>query len=207
MIEFKVKDSFKDAAKDFELLLDNKEIEQAITRALNKAIIYARTASVTSVRKIYKTRAKDIRKTFRIGKAGGPKLSAELTATGSRLPAYGFMSNANSRRNTGASVNIKGQSKIITGSFVARMPGNGHIGLFERFGPKVESKKLSKKGISIFRQQIRELFTVSIPGALSNPTVEASVSQAIEERLPTLIQQELNFGVLLKTGKVTIGRR
>jgi hypothetical protein len=200
MIEFKVKDSFKDAAKDFELLLDNREIEQAITRALNKAIVFARTSSVTSVRKIYKTRAKDIRKTFRIGKAGGAKLSAELTANGKQLPAYGFMSKANTRRNTGAAVNITGTSKVITGSFVARMPKTGHVGLFERYGAK---EKVGKR----FRQKIRELFTMSIPAALSNPTVEASVTKAIEARLPTLIQQELNFGVLLKSGRVTLGRR
>lgn len=205
MISLDIRDDFKEAAKAYELLLMSKDIEQAIARALNKAITAARTDSVKEVGKVYKTRAKDIRRTFKIRKAFGSNLRAELVSTGKLLPAYGFMSRVNTSKTAGASVDVKGQSKTIAGSFLARVPSPGddasmHIGLFVRTGK-------FGLGSNPKRERIRELFTMSVPQALGNKIVEESVDKSISERLPDLIIHELDLAVMVKSGAVKLGKR
>lgn len=67
-----------------------KGIEKATIRAFNRALQQGRTVATKETTKRYTAKAKDIRPTFKMIRAGGSNMEAELVSTGSRLPLTRF---------------------------------------------------------------------------------------------------------------------
>lgn len=196
MLTVSVHSNFKDIQLAFRNLAD-KEMDQAVARALNKVAVTARAEASKSLQaEGYGIKASAIKASFRIKKATRSDLEAWLRATGRPIPLINF--DARQIRG-GVSVKVKGKRTLLKHAFIATMP-NGHTGVFERVGKahktRVSNGKTVRSGLPI-----KELFGPSIPAALSNRLVTASISSKIRTRFPEVLQQELRYAAL-RTGLV-----
>lgn len=71
-------------------------IEKATSRALNRALQEGRTAGTREATRRYTVKAKDVRPTFKMHKASGSNLEAELSSNGRSLPLSAFAHKPNS---------------------------------------------------------------------------------------------------------------
>lgn len=199
-----------DMAKQWELLLNGGGIKNGLARAINRTANTARMKSVTEVQKLYHLHNRDLAKrAIKVTEKAKPDhLRGIVRASGFRMPTSEFMTNTHSRTQ-GPMVNIKNGNKELKGAFVAPVPYTDkeggisyHLGIFERVGTKDDKVKM-KKGhyAGKFRQQIRQLFTVSIATATASEVVQNEVAKAMEKKLPVFVTQELNREVLTLAGK------
>lgn len=163
--------------------------EKAIVRALNRTADSVKTAASRKLRETYAIKKRDIDDAMFIRRAWKGRLSASIVAYGSAIPVYDF--NAKWRRSyTGARFTIKkGQRKTLKGTFTARMD-SGHIGVFER----VPGQQMLKKN----KEQIREIFTASIPRLFGSKNIYRAIRQVAGEIFDKNLRQQLKYLLTIK---------
>ena len=146
----------------------------AIVRALNRAQTSANAVMVRLVAADLGLKQKDIRDGIRLKPATASKLSAEIVATGARIPLVKF--SARDRRPRGVSARIPGGAGRYPQAFIATMR-SGHTGVFQR------------KGVA--RLPIRELHGPSMPKVFEKHIPEGLARG--EESLVKNLIHELRF--------------
>ncbi len=144
-------------------------IERATSRAVNRAILAARTEGTKDVGKEYVIRASDVKANMTIKKAGAGDISAALSVKGSAIDIQKFKVKV---KKSGIFVQVKrsGGAELPHSFFVTT---NG-LGIYHR----QESSRLP----------IQKEWGPSMPQMIGNPAIIEAMSQksqeAIEKRLP-----------------------
>jgi hypothetical protein len=161
-----------------------KRAPRAAAAGINRAAQGAFTLSVREIQKdIGATAQKSIRRNLSLSKASAAKPEARLTALSSkkeRVPIYEIAPKPRSvtRRRPPGGVTYGPQSKLIPGSFIARMQ-SGHIGVFQRIRDK--------------RLPVRELFGPSVALVFSRRKIRSKIQEFLKEKVPQEIARALKF--------------
>ncbi len=181
-----------DVAGAFKKLNATKDgTRKAIARALNKTATTARVEAARNIRDAgYGLKVGKIKDALSIRRATGEELTAVLRSTGQPIPLINYGARQTAK---GVSVNVKNGRKVIPHAFVATMR-SGHTGVFIRTGkPHLKQSRNAKAGKRTDNLPIDELFGPSIPSAFANDVVQDAVADAIEERFPVVLRQELKY--------------
>lgn len=160
---------------------------KVITRALNKTATGAKTDAVKLIRQHLTIKAKSVRDGLKVRKANWSTLTSMLVARGKRgVPLFGNYPVRPGRLGArkpkkGVSVQIKkrGSSKLIKGSFVARMK-SGHVSVFKR-----------EKGVS--RLPIKQLYGVGPIVFMQRGMIHRQLKRRINARLEKNLTHEINY--------------
>jgi hypothetical protein len=190
MVAIDIRKAVRDLNKEYKQLSDN-ERANATARAINRAVVGGITISQREVRKIYKIRAKDVKRTIITTKASPTRPEGKFVSTGRSLPIFGFGA---SKTKKGIGVNIMGQRKYFPGAFIITMK-NGHKGVFARAkyeGNKLVSrrKRINEKGNDL---PITEVQTLAVPSGIANKVVLPNLTVAMQERFVKEYSHELKF--------------
>lgn len=180
--------------------LGSKALQRAGARALSKAAVSTRAEVVRRVRATIKLKAKDVRDVIAVGRAKpGPLdgMKSTIVVAAKAVPLYQFGA---LRRNVktsagprvGVTVNVKGTRKIVRGAFIATMK-NGKTGVFMRGRKAGAGKKLLSLIGGSSRLPIRMLFSSSVQQVVSGDEFQEGILLYAEERVQTILEQELNF--------------
>lgn len=180
--------------------LTKKQANRALVRALNKTATTARAQASREIRdEGYGLKVGDIKGALSVRKAVAALLTAKVRATGRPISLYKY--GARQTRN-GVTVNVLHGRKLIAHAFIATMP-NGHVGVFLRVDSAAHAQAAANGAIKAYAGKrkgayrhglpIRELFGPSIPAAFSNDAVMRALEQAIRDRFPTVLAQELRY--------------
>jgi len=176
------------------------EIDQQIAAALNDTARKARTAVSKNVRALYNIKAKDIKAALRLGYATSNHLETFVEAKGRALPLRAF---PHRQTKKGVSVTIMRKRHVIQKAFVATMT-SGHKGVFARgqygkgkFAFRYKREEPNDKN----DLQINELYTSSIPSAMSNKVILGLLSKQISDDFPARLSHLL--GRRSKFGKIS----
>lgn len=124
-------------------------MQTALMRSFNRALQEGRTAAVRETTARYTLKAKDVRPSFKMGKASKANLNAELTSTGKRLPlslyAHKPTTDTTGARRKPVRVGVKkggikalGQGFIWEGRVMQRL-GASSRPIEQKYGPAVPS--------------------------------------------------------------------
>lgn len=166
-----------DKLKEVEKRLGNysKQAPAVISRALNRAAMNVKSNASKKAREVYRIKAQDVNKTFKINRASRNNLSASVVSSGGSIGLEKFKTNlkdptAKKPRVFKAAVKKQGGLKQILRGFVADISG---VKVFQR---------TSKK-----RLPIQRLFGPPVPQMVSNPEVqhfiESQAAETFEKRL------------------------
>ena len=186
-------------AEEFKLRVTRGQFNKALARALNRTIERARTTAYREIRKEYNIPAKNLRNDMSIVRANPTMLSAKLNALGKPLPIAVYQARQTKK---GVTANIAKRRVLIKGAFFATMP-NGHRGVFARghyVGKKFDFRKERIKDFPANDLEINELFSKSVPSAIMNGTVLASIKTNIQRELQPRLRHELT-NILRSTGR------
>jgi hypothetical protein len=151
---------------------------------INKPAAGAFTLAVREVQAdIGASSQKTIRRNITLTKATGAKPQARLTAFSSkkdRIPIYEMKPKPKSvtKRRPEGGVRYGTQSKLIPGSFIARVR-SGHIGVFKR----------SSKS----RLPIQELFGPSVALVFSRKKIKGKIIEYLREKVPLEVARAFRF--------------
>jgi len=161
----------------------NKTGQQTVNQAVREiAIEYRVTTSGT--------RSGVKKNIFVSQRAIQTSLQVVIKALGSPL---GIVKFPHRQLKNGVKVTIKQSgSKVLSHTFVATM-ASGHVGVFERYGPKVMPTKGRYESKSIMRQRIREKFTVSAASMFASRSISARVLKFAEGIFPKILQNQVEF--------------
>ncbi|MCI6381335.1 phage tail protein [Fusobacterium mortiferum] len=159
-------------------------IERAISAAINHSLGKAKTSLKRKVREEYFIKDSDVEKTLKTKKSTISTLSGTIISTSTRTALSKFNVKTSSsgltvaiKKGTGR-VPVTGKPILYGKPFLAKFK-TGHIGVMQR---KTEKKQRVAKGE--WKSPMQELFTLSIPQMLGNP----SVQNYIEEYASDLVQ-------------------
>lgn len=163
-----------------EMLLSTvpKGMEKATSSAINRTLQMARTSATRKAREKYDVKAKDVRGSIKLKRAGGSSLDGSMISRGSPIPLVKFKVNPSKpspsrRKPVFASVKKSGGS--IKSAFVAEMR-SGHAGVFERVGKS--------------RYPIRELYGPSSPQMIGEKSIMEELGKESEEIILTRLSHE-----------------
>ncbi|MEX3625838.1 phage tail protein [Viridibacillus arvi] len=152
-----------------------QQVPIVASRAINRAILSARTHTARKVREVYKVKHGDIISTIRIKKAYGGDLHADMRSKDSPMPLMKFKPSQNRR---GLRVSVKkGNSKQVRGGFIIS-PAQGGANAFIR----KTGKRLPVKG----------LYGPSIPQMIGNENIVDSTADKAQEDLEIRLDHELS---------------
>ena len=149
---------------------------RAAALALNRTANTVRSAAVKSIAADIGVKQKIVRKgLFKIKRATVSRLTAEIPATGKRIPVIDL-----SARQTGQGVTYQHgrQRETIIGAFIARMR-SGHTGVFKRRGTT--------------RLPIDERFGPSIGFVLLNRQIQRTLRTVVSDRFPKEFHRAVTF--------------
>ena len=197
MVRIDVTESVKELRRRYADI--DGDINKQIAQALNHTARKARTAVSRNVRAKYNIKAKDVKAALRLGYATSNNLETFVEAKGRALPLRAF---PHRQTKQGVSVSIMRKRHVIKKAFIATMR-SGHKGVFARgrygrgkFGFRY--KRTEKSGKNDL--QINELYTTSIPSAMSNKVILGILSKQISDDFPTRLSHLL--GRTSKFGKI-----
>jgi hypothetical protein len=158
----------------------------AIARAINKSADSGKVVLVREMSRDVGTKVSDMREQVTISPARPERLSAQIIATGARIPLIDFQAKGpypSRGRGKGVTYRIGSARKTLAHAFIARM-SSGHKGVFERTPGKFMRTRPR-------RQAIHEKFGPSLPRVFRKfiPVATARV----QEQLPKNISAELRF--------------
>lgn len=157
-------------------------MEKATSNAINRTMQTSRTAAVRKVRETYDIRAKDIRSTITIKRAGGSGLTGSMISRGSTIPLIKFRVSPNKpspKRRKPIIASVKKSGGTLKGAFVPQL-SSGYAGVFTRVG--------------LSRLPIKELYGPSAPQMIGEKSVIEEVENKAEE---TMIQRMSHEAVRL----------
>lgn len=166
------------------LMAFGKEAERAVVRSVNRAVQGIETDGVKLIRQEYNIKAGDVRKAFKIKRAGNGVLEAAAIVSGGRIPLIRFGARpaklGGRKPLKGVSVLVKKARKTIRHSFVARMK-SGHVGVFQRDRNR--------------RLPISEKFSLAVPQMLENPVVIEQIQEGVLKRYERTLTHEINLAL------------
>ena len=188
-------------ARAFELRVDSRQIEQAITelgkrapiaiaRGLNRTAQSERTAMARAVAQDMGLKVGTAREAITVDKASRDNLVAKVTARGKRIPLIEFKARGpypSRGRGAGVSYTMQGQRKTWKGSFIATVTKagadgqhQGHRGVFFRTGKK--------------RLPIKQAYGPSIAHVFGNlmPVGDARRAEVLQKNVAHEIDYELS---------------
>lgn len=125
-------------------------IEKAMYRSMNRALQEGRTVATRETAKLYTVKSRDVRSTFKMHRANGSNLDAELISMGANLPLSKY-SHKPHTDTTGAKrkqirVGVKkngglkslGQGFIWNGKVMQRV-GSYRLPVVQKYGPAIPS--------------------------------------------------------------------
>lgn len=175
-----------------------KVFAMALSRALNHVGAKARTESSRDIRKVYKIPAKNIKEDIKLIRATTKKLSAQLHSRGNPLPVVAF---SPSQTRKGVTIRVGNTRKLLRSAFIVNLK-NGHKGVFAkgRYDGKFKWRSLrDKKGGN--DTAINELMTKSVPRALSERSVIASMKARVGSDLPQRVRHEIRYELSQRIGR------
>lgn len=176
--------------------------QQAMARAMNRALEGARTTAAKAIRGEYRVSSRDVKATMRVQKATPANPQAEVVSTGKRIPLFDFGPDPD-RPGTGGmtrgevgvdllgkafnpggdprptlrvSVKRRGGKKPIKKAFIARV---GRVAI--RKGKK--------------RYPIRSLYGPAVPQMMGAETVIAKVEEIAQQRLDARLDHEIGWAL------------
>lgn len=168
--------------------LQDRVVNKATFRALNRALDAAATSASREIRKVYNVRHRAVLAGMKKRRASTNSHFARLSIEGLRIGLIEFDAK-HSKRQAGASVKIKvqGARKIVQGAFIATRRWQSwqdkgeqaHKGVFRRVGKA--------------RYPIKYLRSLSIPQAFSNKAVLEAVDRITREAFVKNYEQQLRF--------------
>lgn len=172
---------------------DDKLIEKATVRALNRGIDAARTNTSREIRKVYNIKHSAVLKAMRILRASKGRLFARLIVGGNRLGRRIGLIEFDARwrpgMKIGASVKVKvgGPRKNVRGAFIAAATrnnarGGGSAGMLQVW------RRVGKS-----QYPIKTLRSLSIPQAFANKIVIEAVKKAAIEVFDKTFHQQLKY--------------
>lgn len=150
--------------------LNEKLKTRAMVYALNRAMRGVKTDASREIRAIYKVKKSVVDRAFTEQRATPAAPTAVIRVRGRPMSLANFSPRIN-RRSGGVSVNVKGQRKVIRGSFLRAMAG-GESGVYQVV--------FIREGKS--RYPIKALKTVDVPGLFMLRDINAAVQQGAHER-------------------------
>lgn len=168
-----------------------KGLERALSSAINHSLGKAKTALKKKVREEYFIKDSDIEKTLVMKKSTITTLSGTIVSTSTRTALSKFnIKNSRSGltvaiKKSNGRVPISGKPILFGKPFLAKVK-NGHIGVMQR---KTEKKQRIASGE--WKSQMQELFTLSIPQMLGNP----SVQNFVEDYISDIVTKRFNHEV------------
>lgn len=163
---------------------------RALARALNRAATTVRAEARREIRARYNIAANRVNKVIQIKQATSINPDAVVFAKDRRLSLAVFGAKAAKRTgNVTVKVLRGGPRKVVKGNpnlpgrpFIATLK-TGHVGIFQR----TQSKRPYSKPV------MKELFTVSIPGALTNKVIADVLRRVAVERFGVELEREIKF--------------
>jgi len=169
----------------FEMLPDAIRNKAAVN-ALNRALDQSATEASRQIRARYNLKASAVSAAMKKKRASlrGNQLYAVLSINGARIPLVEFEARW-ARNQPGATVQVLkgGARKTVLHAFIATMK-SGHQGVFTR---------QTKAGTWSKRLPIRELYSISIPQAFLNKTVQDAVKKMANDSFVKNFQQQLKY--------------
>ena len=175
--------------------------QQAMARAMNRAIEGARTTAAKQIRSEYRVTSAAVKATMRLERATPTRLQAEVRSTGPRLPLYSFGPTPDQPGTGGRFPGLgmtrpplrvsvkrgggKAARKVITGAFVARMGGRLHVAW--RLGAK--------------RKPIEPLFSAAIPQMMGVASVVKEIERVAQQRLDERLDHEISWALDKAAGR------
>jgi hypothetical protein len=176
-----------DAVRTFRGLhtdLTGAQFDKNVAGALNHTARKVRTRTSIEVRRLYRIKAKDVKKSISLGPAMVTNLTATIRISGKRLPIRAF---PHRQTRKGVSVSIlKGPRRVIHKAFVSSM-GNGHQGVFARGEYKAKGFGFRYKRTAPSRGNdlgISELLTTSVPQAAARKIILQKQRRGVEADFP-----------------------
>lgn len=170
-----------DKMKEIEKRLSqyHKQAPAVVSRALNRAATNVKSNASKKAREIYRIKAQDVNKTFKIKRASRNSLGASVVSSGGSIGLEKFKTNARvpsakKPRAFKAAVKKQGSLRTILRGFVANISG---VKVFQR---------TSKK-----RLPIQRLFGPPVPQMVDNPEVR----RYIEEQAVATYEKRLDHEI------------
>lgn len=204
MIKVDTTQAIRDLKRGFSFM-NKTDFNTAVARAMNRSVAKGRTAASQGIRKHYKIKAGDLKKTMSVNRANVSRLKAALELKGAPIAISKFGA---SKRKKGVSVRVSGQRKLIRGAFMARTK-SGHLGVFARGSYTKRGFKFRKrrtKSGTEFRMvngrpvpvnspdtPITELKTLSTPVMFGQSKVNEPVQHITAQHFKGRLAHELNY--------------
>lgn len=188
-------------------------LEKALSRALNKIGVFARTQVMKMIAREINIKLKDLRgRNVRLRRASFGRLFVVLSITGRRIPLTHF-SARQTKRGVTYRIRRSGRRQRIDDAFIQRMD-SGHVGVFVRSGQPRISRTLAdrtnkrrgqRKGLGFLvrpRLPISERFGPSIPQVVTHARDFASgaLERGIHNRLGGEVQTQVTL-IIEKHGR------
>jgi hypothetical protein len=203
-MQLSVKADITRALRKFDLT--EQDAKRAIPRALNKTATTARANAAREIRSAgYNIKVSGIKRQLSIRRASADELVAIVRATGRPIPLINYGAR---QTKTGVSVKVLRGRTVIKGAFIATMP-SGHRGVFVRVdsaaGRRARLKGFGKVKHGQARNgkhglPIQQLFGPSVPSAFGSEVVQRATVEAIRDRFPKVLAQELHYVQLKNAG-------
>lgn len=149
-----------------------KELDKALTRALNKCAARVRTRAVRELAKETGLKQKRIRSDVKIYRAGKTNFSAQVKFTGKHLNLINFQARQTKKGVTHKAWNNR---RLIEGAFIAT--ANSGTAVFMRYRKS--------------RLPIEALWGPAIPREAADPVVRKAMDETVAEHLPPLLKHEV----------------
>lgn len=159
---------------------------RALARALNRAATTVRASARREIRARYNIAASRINQVIQLRQATASNPDAIVYAKDRRLALAVFGARAKKSGEVSVKVLRAGPRKPVTGKsayegqpFLQTVGRGRHVGIFQRVGRR--------------RLPIKELFSVSIPGALTNKVIAQVLRKVAIERFGIELDREIKF--------------
>ena len=151
-------------------------IEKAMYRSMNRALQEGRTVATREATKLYTAKARDIRSTFKIHRASGSSLDAELVSIGANLPLSKY-SHKPQTDTTGAK---RKQVRVgVKKSGGLKSLGQGFIW---------NGKVMQRVGSS--RLPVAQKYGLAVPSILDNPQIVEAVTEKMGDAMERRMEHE-----------------
>jgi hypothetical protein len=180
------KNKYSELLRRIELMSNEKEINNAISKGAKKAADEAKKETIKQILSGYTISGSEIKSATTTRKMGGGETGAVMRIESGAIPLYKFegVTPREVMQPAKGPVRVKVKANggsELSHSFVAKMP-SGHIGVFEREGAKRHSKrhyKDEKRDKS--HDHINEFFGPSIAGMFGREK-ETEINLAVREK-------------------------
>lgn len=175
-------------------------VDRAVSTAMSRTAMKARTAVSRLVRQTYNIKARSISTGVRlIRRKKGQIHERVLLYTGTAIPLNRFspltkrVTSARGPR-VGVTVRVRKDRgrRLVTGGFLADV--NGPKVFVRRPGAaKVKPSKGRYAGTGILRQPVDRQFSVSVPGTVAHESVLKEINRVVVEQAPIEFNRAMNF--------------